>query len=279
MYARRAPAVKPRAPANPAADGYNRGCETAGGSEESMEYRAAPEAAPREAGGTIPYWSVVAGLIGLCLALFGAVSALDVPLLTDPAAGLGAGGWIAAAAGVALLVADVVLPVPASLVMFAFGALFGVPAGTALAAAGGIGATLVGFGIGRRGRGWVERTVRAGDRVRVERLMRDWGEVAVIASRPIPILAETVAVIAGTTGMGWTRVTLLGAVGVLPTAAVYALAGASATSPGGGITAFLLVCAAAGAFWIAGRAVRSRRRADRPPAPSSDPSPGPAQKR
>jgi uncharacterized membrane protein YdjX (TVP38/TMEM64 family) len=232
-----------------------------------------PGAAPSADGGTLPYWSVIAALIGFCLALFAAFATLELPLLIDPSARIGAGGWLAAAIGVGLLVGDVVLPVPASLVMLAHGALFGVPAGTALSAAGGVGATLVGFAIGRRGRGWVERTVRAGDRVRVERLMREWGDAAVIASRPIPILAETVAVVAGTTGMGWARVTLLGAAGVLPTAAVYALAGASAAVPGGGLTAFLLVCAAAGAFWIAGRVLRRRRRADVPPAAPREPEP------
>lgn len=236
------------------------------------ERRPAPTATPA-GGGTLPYWAVVAALIGFCLALFAAVTALDVPLLTDPSDRLGAGGRLAAALGVGLLVADVVLPVPSSLVMFALGALFGVTAGTALSAAGGVGATLAGFGIGRRGRGWVERTVRAGDRARVERLMREWGELAVIASRPIPILAETVAVVAGTTGMGWARVTLLGAAGVVPTALVYAMAGASASSPGGGLTAFLLVCAAAGAFWIAGRSLRRRHGAEDPPSAPGEPAP------
>jgi hypothetical protein len=45
-------------------------------------------------------------------ALFLAVEALGVPLLTNPAPWLGRGGALAALVGVGLLVADVVLPVP-----------------------------------------------------------------------------------------------------------------------------------------------------------------------
>ena len=65
-------------------------------------------------------------MAGIFLACFGIAEALGVPLLTDPMPALKAAGPLAGVIGVALLIADVVLPVPSSLVMIAHGALFGV---------------------------------------------------------------------------------------------------------------------------------------------------------
>ena len=67
------------------------------------------------------YWLLVVGLLALFLGLFALVEALGVPLLADPWAALERGGAVAAALGVSLLVADVFIPVPSSLVMIAHG--------------------------------------------------------------------------------------------------------------------------------------------------------------
>lgn len=104
------------------------------------------------------YWFIASSLLALFLVAFIVVEALHVPLLSDPAPWLTKAGYAAAAVGVGLLVADVLLPVPASIVMIAQGALFGIAGGTALSLVGGLGATLVGFLIGRRGRGLVNHS-------------------------------------------------------------------------------------------------------------------------
>lgn len=66
----------------------------------------------------------------------------------DPARHMDAGA-VAAAVGVGLLVADVVLPVPSSVVMVAHGALFGVGLGAALSMLGRIGNAVVGVKVVR----------------------------------------------------------------------------------------------------------------------------------
>ena len=97
------------------------------------------------------YLLLIAGMVALMLVLFGVVEALGIPLLTEPSASLKRLGGLAAPLGVALLVADVLLPVPSSLVMIAHGALFGVAVGTVLSMIGTVGAGLFGFGLGRKG--------------------------------------------------------------------------------------------------------------------------------
>ena len=101
------------------------------------------------------YWLLTGLMMILFLILFGIAEQLRVPILTDPGPLLARGGWIAAAGGVGLLVADVALPVPSSLVMIAHGALFGVVWGTLLSLLGNVGAGMVGFALGRRGSRWM----------------------------------------------------------------------------------------------------------------------------
>jgi uncharacterized membrane protein YdjX (TVP38/TMEM64 family) len=82
------------------------------------------------------------------LALFGLAEALHVPLLTNPQPFLDrAGLWGAAAIGAGLLIADVFLPVPASLVMVAHGALFGIVGGTLVSLIGSMGGAVLGFAV------------------------------------------------------------------------------------------------------------------------------------
>lgn len=190
------------------------------------------------------------------LALFGVAAALDLPLLADPGPWLAERGWIAALAGVGLLVADVLLPVPSSLVMIANGALFGVAAGTALSLAGSMGAALAGFLLGRRGSALVARFVPEDERRRAGALLQRWGDLAIVVSRPVPILAETVAVLAGTSPLGWGRMTAAALAGSLPAALIYAATGAAAATLGDTAAVFALVLLVAGVFWLVGRWLR-----------------------
>lgn len=199
------------------------------------------------------YWTVVGVMLVALLALFGAVEALGVPLLTDPSPWLDRGGPMAALVGVGLLIIDVLLPVPSSLVMIAHGAIFGVVAGTALSLIGSTGAAAFGFAIGRRGGKALGRIVPAEERIRADRLLERWGTLALIATRPVPILAETTAIMAGASSMSWRQLMIAVIAGTLPAALLYALTGAIAASFANGTMVFGLVLLIAGLFWWLGR--------------------------
>lgn len=187
------------------------------------------------------------------LALFGVAQALDVEILTRPEPWLERGGWMAALVGLALLTGDVLLPVPSTLVMVANGALFGVAVGTALSLVGSLGAGLVGFGLGRRGGPWVARLVPEDEQQRANNLLERWGDLAIVVTRPVPIVAETVAVLAGTSSLTWRRMTLATLVGALPASLLYAVTGATAATFDNAVLIFGLVLLVAGAFWVLGR--------------------------
>jgi uncharacterized membrane protein YdjX (TVP38/TMEM64 family) len=197
-------------------------------------------------------------MLGLFLALFLLVEALGFPLLLDPTPWLKRGGIWAAALGVGLLIADVLLPVPSSLVMVAHGALFGVLAGTLLSLLGSTGAAAFGFWIGRRGGKLLERLVTPEERDRADRLLERWGALAVIVTRPIPLLAETVAIMAGASPLGWGRTMLAALAGSLPPALLYALTGAAAGSFDNAALMFLFVILITGVFWIVSRRIAGK---------------------
>jgi uncharacterized membrane protein YdjX (TVP38/TMEM64 family) len=166
--------------------------------------------------------------VGGALLLFGLAEWAALPLLTDPLPAMRAAGVAAALLGLGLLTADVLLPVPSSVVMVAHGALFGLVPGAALSLLGGVSATLVGFALGRRGRGIVERVTTPAQRARADRLLTRWGPWAVVSTRAVPVLAETVAVLAGTSRMRWSVLICAGAAGTAVPALAYAAAGAGA---------------------------------------------------
>ncbi len=192
------------------------------------------------------------------LALFGVVAGLQIELLTDPGPWLREGGITAAAVGVGLLMVDVLLPVPSSLVMVAHGALFGVALGSALSLVGSVGAAAVGFGIGRAGGPLLTRLVTETERERADAMLDRWGAVAIVATRPVPLLAETVAILAGASPLRWGTLLLAAIVGNLVPALLYALTGAAAADLGDSFLVFGGVLLVTGGFWFAARRVGAR---------------------
>jgi uncharacterized membrane protein YdjX (TVP38/TMEM64 family) len=78
------------------------------------------------------YWAAFGFLLLIFLAIFLLVEQLQPSLLVDPDDLINSRSLGAALAAITLLVADVVLPIPSSLIMIANGAIFGVPLGTLL---------------------------------------------------------------------------------------------------------------------------------------------------
>jgi uncharacterized membrane protein YdjX (TVP38/TMEM64 family) len=198
------------------------------------------------------YLLTVIALIVLFTILFVIVEALGVPLLSDPTPWMKHGGILAASIGVGLLIADVVLPVPSSIVRVAHGALFGVLWGTVLSLIGSVGAAVFGFAIGRRGGRLLERTVPTAERARASSILARWGMLAIIVTRPVPLLAETVAIMAGASSMSWRALIVASIAGSLPPALLYALTGAAVADLQNTALMFGVVLVVAGLFWLLG---------------------------
>jgi uncharacterized membrane protein YdjX (TVP38/TMEM64 family) len=188
------------------------------------------------------FWIFTAVLMLAMLLLFFVGQALQLPFLAeDTSFLLSQKKWVAGLAGIGLLVVDVVAPVPSSIVMLANGVLFGPVGGTLLSIVGGAGAALVGYWIGRRGERAGKRWLGVESLTRANAFFRNYGMMAVIVSRPIPILAEAVSIIAGISRMPARKFFPAMLLGVLPTAIIYAVAGTYALNLQSGLYVFLAV--------------------------------------
>jgi uncharacterized membrane protein YdjX (TVP38/TMEM64 family) len=206
------------------------------------------------------YLVLCLGLVALFMATFVVVEALRLPLLTEPREYLDAGSAPVAAVGVGLLLADVVLPVPASGIMIAHGAAFGFVLGSILSLVGGTGAALGAFVVGRRSQRLVDRLVSADQQRRADELLRRHGVWAIIATRPVPMFAETVGILAGTgRTLPWWKVAVAGAVGNLVPAVAYAAVGAYAASFVNSALVFAAVVLVAGLAWLVQRSPGGER--------------------
>ena len=143
--------------------------------------------------------------------------------------------------------------------MLVNGMLFGVVGGTLLSVAGGGSAALIGFWIGKSGghagRRWLGEEALS----RANSFFQRHGMVAVIVSRPIPILAEAVTIIAGIARMPMRRFLVAVLLGLLPTAIIYAVAGAYTLNVQAGIYVFMAVMMLAGAVWVVGKVMMQRQ--------------------
>lgn len=190
---------------------------------------------------------------------------LGIDLEAAAAAWMADAGTGSAAVVVTLLAVDLFLPVPSSLVMVLSGAAFGVAWGSVLSFIGSVGGQWLAFEIARRyGRHFSGRVIGEGDVRQLERLFDRHGAVAVAVTRALPIVMETMSVVAGLSGMRRSTFLIASIAGTLPIVVVYAYAGAVSRQSGSLVPAIVILIAVAGAAWIWWRA-KSETGAGAPP--------------
>jgi len=102
---------------------------------------------------------------------------------------------------VGVLAADIFLPVPSSMVATLGGAEFGIPLGTLCAFLGMTVGSLAGWWLGTTAGTRGLARLDAADRETLDRRQRQLGPLLVVLTRPLPLVAEAAAIMAGGTGM------------------------------------------------------------------------------
>lgn len=131
-----------------------------------------------------------------------------------------------AAAEIGVLAADILLPVPSSLVATLGGASLGVVVGTACAWMGMTLGSMAGWLLGRVAGARAVPAAGADAPGELPSRARRYGPLAVVLTRPLPILAEAAALLAGATGMPWQTFLAAAAPANLAIACGWSLAGA-----------------------------------------------------
>lgn len=161
---------------------------------------------------------------------------------------------------IALLAADILLPIPSSLIMVLSGAAFGVVWGSIFSLAGSIGGEWLGFELVRRyGIAASRRIVGDEDLEKMRTMMSRHGAAAVMVTRALPVVMETMSVVAGLSGMSRVAFLTSSLIGTIPVAVIYAYAGTVSREVSSFVPAVVMVLAVAGAAWVWYRAKMAPR--------------------
>ena len=187
---------------------------------------------------------------------------LGIPLEASARGWLKDPGTSGAVAIVSLLALDVFLPVPSSVIMVLSGALFGVGPGAALALVGSVSGEWLGFELVRRyGHPMAAALIGTNEVSTFHRFFERHGVMAIIVTRPLPIVMETMSLIAGLSQMKRSAFLAASLAGTAPIVWVYAYAGAASREAGSLVPAAVILAAVIGGGWLW---YRSRLVMDRP---------------
>jgi len=131
-----------------------------------------------------------------------------------------------AALEVGVLAADILLPVPSSVVATLGGSVLGVAGGTACAWLGMTLGAAAGWAAGRFAGGRAIARIDPADRAALGRQERRLGPLFIVLTRPLPLVAEAAAILCGATGMPAGTFLAWAAAGNLAVAFAWSLAGA-----------------------------------------------------
>jgi uncharacterized membrane protein YdjX (TVP38/TMEM64 family) len=203
----------------------------------------------------IPF--VVLGFVLLSWIVFEALDLIDFEGVVTWVRGIDP-VW-AAVAIFALLVVDVLLPVPSTPLIVLAGTALGLPLGLALAVVGSLGSSAAGYALGRFAGPWlVRRVVTIDELTEMRRWGRQFGPWFFGVARGIPMMAETVSVSAGVSRVSFRTFILFTLAGTVPICAAYVLAGSQAETVEGIVmisaVGFLLTV---GLFYLLRRLVKA----------------------
>jgi uncharacterized membrane protein YdjX (TVP38/TMEM64 family) len=133
---------------------------------------------------------------------------------------------VVAAVEVAVLAADLLLPVPSSLVATLGGARLGVLAGTACGWLGMTAGAVAGWWLGRLAGGRAVERLDPSERRALEEHQRRLGPLLVVLTRPLPLVAEAAVLLAGGSRMPLRDFLPAAAAGNLAIALVWSATGA-----------------------------------------------------
>lgn len=205
---------------------------------------------------------IVVILVAFAAIMNGIFEGMHISLLEVLKANLRRPGLPAAAVIVLLLGSDIFLPIPSSIVMVLSGALFGTVLGGAISLIGSLAGNWGGFELMRHSGPAVFRRFVKEDEVRnMQPVVEQFGAVAVAVSRPVPIMMETITLVAGLLRMNRLRFLLASLLGTLPITFLYAYAGSSSVAVNSTVPAiFILVCVpAVGWYFVQRRLLRAKR--------------------
>ncbi|MEO1992171.1 MAG: VTT domain-containing protein [Pirellulales bacterium] len=130
-----------------------------------------------------------------------------------------------ATAEIGILAVDILLPVPSSMVTTLGGAQLGIVRGTICGWLGMTIGSILGWGLGSLVGGRAVKGLDSGTRESLEKRHQRLGPAVVVITRPLPLIAEVAAIMAGETGMSFLTFSVAAASSNLALAFAWSLTG------------------------------------------------------
>jgi len=177
------------------------------------------------------YLMISGCMIIFFLILFLIVEYLDIGFLKDPITIMRSSNGLATALiGIVLIISDIFLPIPNSIIMVFNGLFFGTILGTIISLIGLMGFASLGFYLGRKSRKLIKTIASEKEYNDANNFLQKYGLIAIILSRPIPLLSETIIIVAGSSEIAYSNAIVAAFLGYLVPALLYSATGQIAAS-------------------------------------------------
>ena len=125
-----------------------------------------------------------------------------------------------------ILVSDIILPVPSSIIMYSNGAILGMLNGFLLSLISVILSSLIGYFIGRGSSAILKSEVD----ISAKQILEKYGYAAILITRGIPIISESVCIVCGFNRYNFVVYLALNVAGYIPICLIYAYFGSTAAN-------------------------------------------------
>ena len=157
--------------------------------------------------------------------------------------------WRYAVVSFLILTADILLPVPSSIVMYMNGYVLGIVAGASVSFTALLIGSLIGYYLGQ----FTSMGLKAKKEERANAFLHKYGAMAILITRGIPVLSESICVVCGYNKMPLKQYVLMNVVGYLPLCVLYASFGNAGYDSHNFILSFGLSLLVSAAFWYFGK--------------------------
>ncbi len=147
------------------------------------------------------------------------------------------------------LTSDIVLPVPSSIVMYTNGFVLGPVPGTALSFISVMVGSIFGYYLGR----FTSLGLKAKEDEKANYFLRKYGSLAILISRGIPILSESICIVCGYNKMNLKTYLLFNVIGYIPVCIIYAYFGSIGYDKDSFLITFGCSMLIAALFFLAGK--------------------------
>lgn len=148
-----------------------------------------------------------------------------------------------------LLTADIILPVPSSIVMYLNGYVTGIIFGTLLSFFSLLAGSIVGYYIGR----FTSGSLKSTSEKQAGMILSEYGVAAILMTRGIPVLSEALCIVCGYNRMPLKKYFIYNAIGFMPLCFLYGICGSIGYDKNLFLLTFICSFFISAGFWIFGK--------------------------